>query len=109
MSNSCGPTDGPATAIVITDHDPGRCVEGAPRPWLQIEVWGGSRTGTVTLPADGDAQRCPAEGDCVMATSGSFAWGDATHPANYTVTFPDGTTESGTLTLTTCSFQMMCG
>jgi len=108
VSNSCGPTDGPATAIVLTPDDLA-CKPSGYTGFLRIEVWGGSRNGTVDLTSGGDGMRCPDAQSCENATKGTLDWGDATHAPSYSLTFADGTTLTGTFTIDSCNFPMECG
>ena len=112
----CGPTDGPATALVLTDG-PATCADlDALRsgPHLFLEVWdGGLREGqSFTLAgAEGAATRCLGGGrDCQPLDGATLTVRAAGPELGATVTYRDGAeTKTREFRAARCEVRQVCG
>ena len=128
---TCAPTDGAAFDLVLTDRDV--ACEGALRlrsghepgaPYTRIFLYG---TFEPVVPSvrqideesmsdyfnGGMAHRCPAEGECVPARSGTirFEGDEGSQRAHVALLFEDGTREERVYTLRRCEQEppVLCG
>jgi len=115
INHSCGPADGPALAISLTQTS-----DAKKGPWLNIYInehlpelpVTSAKTYDVKLGSDAGSSRCISNSNCVRADSGSFTLEhlDGTGGAGlYSMHFSDGTTEEGSFELHWIEVKMMCG
>jgi hypothetical protein len=112
VNRSCGPADGPALAMTLTQPN------DAKEPWIYINLNGdlpelpaSQKTYTVGRDQVG-AGRCTKTGDCNYADSGSVTLQhlDGTGGSgHYKFHLRDGTTEEGDFKLRWIEVRMMCG
>ena len=115
INHSCGPADGPALAISLTQTN-----DAKKGPWLNIYIHDhlpelpvtSAKTYDLKLGADAGSSRCISNSDCARADSGSVTLdhldgnGGSGH---YSMHFTDGTTEEGSFELHWIEVHMMCG
>jgi hypothetical protein len=117
LLQSCGPTDGPAVTLVLTDQ-PASAEWPAP-PYSAITVYRalGDVVGrhfdfNQTITSGGQAFVCPAVGDCEAATSASVTFGtfkaDSTIAASYRIVAPSGSLRGSALARYH-PLSMLCG
>ena len=115
INHSCGPADGPAMAISLTQTQ-----DTKKGPWLNIYInehlpeipLSSPKSYDLKIGADAGASRCIAVGDCSRADSGTVTLHrlDGTSGSgHYQMHFPDGTTEEGDFELRWIEVRMMCG
>lgn len=104
---SCGPTDGPATTVLLTHEDFG-CDQQRVGAHVRIELWGAGRpSGAIDLASGGWAQQCASNDyeSCVSASAAAIDWGAST----FSLTLPDGSAVSGEFAVKECDVPMLCG
>ena len=113
INHSCGPADGPALAMTLTQ------TKASKTPWIYISINAelpelpvSNRTYSIGSRYDVLAGRCVATGDCSPADEGSVTLqhldgnGGSGH---YKFHLRDGTTEEGDFKLEWIEVHMMCG
>jgi hypothetical protein len=114
INNSCGPADGPALAMTLTQ------TKDSKASWIYLSINGNLPQIPITSHKTYDlepgsevmAGRCVAVGDCDAATSGSFTIDHldrSTGTGHYKLHFRDGTMEEGDFKLQWIEVRMMCG
>ena len=115
VNHSCGPADGPALAISLTQN--GDAKKG---PWLNIYINDhlpelpvrSPKSYDLKIGSDAGSSRCISNSDCVRADSGSFTLDrlDGTGgTGRYSMHFTDGTSEEGKFELRWIEVRMVCG
>jgi hypothetical protein len=115
INHSCGPADGPALAISLTQT--GDQKQG---PWLNIYInehlpelpVTSPKTYDLKLGADAGSFRCTSNSDCARADSGTVTLDHLDGnggSGRYSMHFTDGTTEEGSFELHWIEVRMMCG
>src|SRR3954468_19959790 len=113
INHSCGPADGPALAMTLTQ------TKDAKTPWIYISLNAdlpdfpvSNKTFALGSRYDVIAGRCISNSDCTRADEGSVTLehldgnGGSGH---YKFHLPDGTTEEGDFKLQWIEVRMMCG
>jgi hypothetical protein len=113
INHSCGPADGPALAMTLTQ------TKDSKTPWIYISLNGdlpqlpvSHKTYALGSREQVLAGRCVSAGDCTYADSGSVTLRhlDGTGGSgHYQLHLHDGTTEEGDFELRWIEVKMMCG
>jgi hypothetical protein len=116
-SNDCGPADGPAVSINLTQRAD-TAMAPAP-PALTFYIWENAtsisrrRIEVGSSSVQGSARLCPVGGECVIDDSGFVrfgraAWGDVVE-GEYDVHFADGTRRTGAFQAAWQERRILCG
>jgi hypothetical protein len=114
INHSCGPADGPALAITLTQGKDSKA------PWIYLSINENLLELPITSPKTYDldlrsqalAGRCVNAGDCAAATSGSFTIEHLERSGgtgHYKLHFRDDTTKEGDFKLEWIEVRMLCG
>ena len=113
----CAPWDGPAVTLYLTARPADS--SGFPLPHLRISVWRDAHElpgHSFAWPADrqvGAAARCETPTDCRAASSGRVTFAaadpDSALSGSTELTFPGGTTTSGSFRAVWRKTRVMCG
>ena len=115
INHSCGPADGPAIAISLTQTS-----DAKKGPWLNIYINDhlpelpvtSPRTYDLKIGSDAGSSRCISNSDCTRADAGTMTLDhlDGTGGSgHYSMHFTDGTTEEGHFELRWIEVHMLCG